>query len=448
MSVAKKREKVNRLTGMAVEFSGKNMTPFGGMAAFIEFTKRIKLEELLSKTVEMERRKCTYSVGNMILAMVYSLVLGLERIADSILLRTDNVFLRMLGWKTFPWQSTINRFLRSFSASIAKKIGAVNVTLLEQVRNGWEGYDEITLDIDSHVRTVYGHQQQARKGYNPKKHGRKSYHPLLSFIGETRDFLCGRFRPGNTTNTGAVSFLRESLDLLKPERFQRVKFRADSGFFYDEFLDELENISNLRYAIAVKLYPHIQSQLVGLEYTPIPGGVEVADFKLTAWGGKKTRRIVVIREEIIEGKESCGKQLKLFELKGYAYRAIVTNDSALTAEEVWQWYNGRTCIENMIKEGICLGLDVNASHIYGGNVAHFLTAMLGYNLLNWFKEIGLHQKEEKKMGKWIRQRILNIPARLIKTGGQWILKMAADWPWRELFETASFRIKEFQLVRS
>jgi hypothetical protein len=39
------------------------------------------------------------------------------------------------------------------------------------------------------VKTVYGNQQRAKKGYNPKKPGRKSFHPLLCFIGETRDFL-------------------------------------------------------------------------------------------------------------------------------------------------------------------------------------------------------------------------------------------------------------------
>jgi hypothetical protein len=49
-------------------------------------------------------------------------------------------------------------------------------------------------------------------------------------------------------------------------------------------------------------------------------------------------------------------------------------------EEVWRFYNGRVNVENMIKEGILsYSLDVNISHFYGANVAHFHLVMLAYN---------------------------------------------------------------------
>jgi len=65
------------------------------------------------------------------------------------------------------------------------------------MRDNFKEYTRLTLDLDSHVETVYGNQQRAKVGYNPKKPGRKSFHPLLYFIGETRDFLWGKFRSGN-----------------------------------------------------------------------------------------------------------------------------------------------------------------------------------------------------------------------------------------------------------
>ena len=44
-----------------------------------------------------------------------------------------------------------------------------------------------TLDIDSTVLTRYGEQQlDAKKGYNPKKKGRKSHHPIIAFVNEVR----------------------------------------------------------------------------------------------------------------------------------------------------------------------------------------------------------------------------------------------------------------------
>ena len=78
--------------------------------------------------------------------------------------------------------------------SWTKKIGEVSAGLRRSVRDESGGPARITLDMDSPVITVYGKQQRAKVGYNPKKPGRKSYHPLLCFVGETRNFLWGRRR--------------------------------------------------------------------------------------------------------------------------------------------------------------------------------------------------------------------------------------------------------------
>ncbi len=79
----------------------------------------------------------------------------------------------------------------------------------------------------------------------------------------------------------------------------QLYLRADSGFYSFEFLRLLEK-RRIKYAIAVKLYNTIQIQLAGLDYRPIGGGVEVAEFEycLTKGKGKVFCRMVAIREEI------------------------------------------------------------------------------------------------------------------------------------------------------
>ena len=90
-----------------------------------------------------------------------------------------------------------------------------------------------------------------------------------------------------------------------------------------------------------------------------------------------------------------------------AIRSLLTNIEWMSPEEVWRFYNGRANVENMIKEGILsYSLDINISHFYGANVAHFQLVMLAYNLMNLFKELVLGQRDKKLMGKWIRQRFL------------------------------------------
>ena len=79
-------------------------------------------------------------------------------------------------------------------------------------------------------------------------------------------------------------------------------------------------------------------------------------------------------------------------------------------EEVWHFYNQRACCENFIKEGIYgLGLDKIISHSYGGNYTYFELLMLGYNLMNFFKEEVLNRKKVKPMMQTVRQMIFLVP---------------------------------------
>src|SRR5208337_4184540 len=52
------------------------------------------------------------------------------------------------------------------------------------------------------VHTVYGRQMGARKSYNPKNQGKKSYQPILTFLAETREYISGELRNGDRP-TGA-----------------------------------------------------------------------------------------------------------------------------------------------------------------------------------------------------------------------------------------------------
>jgi len=422
------------------QFAGKNLTTVGGIGLFHRFARKLGVEEALECGIQLPREgaRCKYGTGRVLSSLVYALVLDLDRLSDTLLLRLDKVFHKLVGFADYPHQSTFSRFLQRFTVPAAKKIGEVSASLMMRTRNDLDGYEWLTLDFDSYVRTVYGNQQRAKVGYNPKKRGRKSFHPLFCFIGETRDFLWGRFRPGNRySGQGAKGFLKECLKML-PKGRKNIRARGDSGFFDGGFLGELER-RRMEYAIAAKLYASIQYLLGGLDYRDIGDGIAVAEFRYQgSW--KKERRMVAIREVIREEKERK-KEPKLFELQGYSYQVIVTNIEGWKPEEVWRFYNGRANVENMIKEGIMgYGLDVTISHCYGANVAHFFLVMLAYNLMNWFKEGVLGQKEVKHMAKWIRGRFLIIAGKLVRRRRRWVLNLPRNWPWKEEYQEAELRL--------
>lgn len=423
------------------EFTGKNLTRFGGAGLIRRFFQRHHIQEKIEQGVPVEgRRQCKYSVGTMLVSLLYGMFLGYPRPSQMEVLATDKVFQKIAGLVSFPVQSTISRFLDGLKVVVARQIAVLNFDLLLKFREGFRAFFSITLDLDSHVSPVYGRQQRAGRGYNPKKKGRRSYHPLFCFIGETRDYLAGLLRSGkHHTSYQAIPFLKGILKKL-PAHIQKIRLRADSGFFSLDFLKFLVKRS-IEFYVVVPLQPWIQKKIWGIkDWKDIGWGVAVSELEYVL-AKEITLRLVVIRKRVKRG-ESPKKQLKLLAMEEvlYDYQVIVTN-GLLVAEEVWRFYNQRACCENFIKEGIYgFGLDKVISHHYAGNYAYFELLMLGYNLMNFFKEGVLHQEKVKRMIQTIRERFFLIPARLIKTAGRWILKQERSWFYRVEYEEALARL--------
>ena len=90
-------------------------------------------------------------------------------------------------------------------------------------------FDHYTLDVDSSVWTRYGNQQGSKKGYNPKKRGRSSHHPLMAFVADLKMVCNFWLRPGNTSSANnIIAFLEETFSILSSKTIGL--FRADSGF--------------------------------------------------------------------------------------------------------------------------------------------------------------------------------------------------------------------------
>jgi len=366
--------------------------------------------------------------------------LGYSRPYQMKILVADKVFQKVVGLCSFPTQSTISRFLSSLRVSVAGQIASFNFDLVMKRRKGFKSFEAITLDLDSHVTTVYGNAQRAAVGYNPKKKGRKSYHSLMCFVGETRDYIGGKLRSGkHHSSYKAVEFIKDRVKRL-PSHIRQIRLRADSGFFSHDLIKYLVK-SSIAFIIVVPLQPWVQRKIRHMtEWKSLGRGVAVGECPYVV---KKdiTLRMVVVRQRV-KAHAVPKKQLKLLNTEEitYDYQVMVSN-SEEDPETVWRTYNQRACCENFIKEGIYgLGLDKVVSHSYGGNCTWFELLMLGYNLMNLFKEEVLNQKKSKAMVSTIRDALFLIPAKLIHTSRRWILKLEASWPHRREFDQALCRV--------
>jgi hypothetical protein len=422
------------------EFNGKGITSFGGTGLIRRFFKRHQVESELEGGLVIEgRRESRYSPAQLLISVLYGIFLGYSRPGQMKVLVKDQVFQKLAEFKGFPVQSTLSRFFSGLKVAVAHQIGQISFNQLLAFRRQFRGWFRMTLDMDSHVTPVYGKQQRAGLGYNPKKKGRKSYHPLFCFIGETRDYLAGLLRSGDHhTSYKAEEFLKAILKKL-PTSIKKIRLRADSGFFGVEFINLLIS-KKIEFYIAVPLQPWVQRQIASLtDWRSIGKGVEVNEWSLLL--GSTVLRMVVVRKKVKAG-ESPKKQLSL--LKGcnelFDYQVICTS-SFMDPEEVWRFYNKRACCENFIKEGIYgFGMDKVISHSYAGNYAYLELLMLGYNLMNFFKEEVLKQKKVKEMVQSIREKIFRVPGKLIHTGKRWVLRLERTWYAQVEFKEALARI--------
>jgi len=81
----------------------------------------------------------------------------------------------------------------------------------------------------------------ARKSYNPKNKGKKSFPPMLTLVAETREYLGGELRSGDRPSGEQIARPLESVIAALPRQVTTIYARADAGFYCWEAVEALGN---------------------------------------------------------------------------------------------------------------------------------------------------------------------------------------------------------------
>src|SRR5215469_18119071 len=401
------------------------VTPFGGLSVLIEFFGRIGLvEQLQSREFYQPESPNHYQPGQILVGFMLGVIAGARRFAHLNQLRADRALQAMLGLKRFPCDDTILNYFRRFSqAEIERFWRPLWRWLIARLPWQPSGY---SLDLDSTIFSRHGSQQQgAARGYNPRRPGRLSHHPLLAVLAEANFVLHAWLRSGNTgAGQGAEQFLSEALNLLGGE--QRVRtVRADSGFYADKFLSFLEQRA-LPYIVVARLTTYLKSRLYQItEWQALDAIYSVSEFRFKLWNWKMQRRFVVVREQLQTTKPAVGR--KLIDLPGYVFRVFVTNreDAAL---EVWRDYNGRAAVECRIDE---LKNELAADHFclrsFFATESAFLAVLFSFNLLSEFQRAIDPALKSYKQPATLRFEVFTCGAILGRSGHHLVLHMSKNW---------------------
>lgn len=409
-----------------VSFGGDALTHFGGLYLLQQFFRAIALRRLLTQSIRFAQRNASYTLSDSILAILYPIILGLGRIETTRLLQRNGVFQYITGLPTYPDPTSLRRFLRRLGKQGLPALGRLH----QRLRTDFAGRpSSVVLDLDTTVLTVYGHQQGAKVGYNPKKRGRPSYQPLLCFEGHTRDTCAGLYLSGDVQPAPHTSEMIRSVLEALPSSVRTIRMRADAAFYSHQIVEFLEE-KQAFYTIVAHIKKPFKTRLSGLEYDTRAGGIGVAEFRYQPQRWKHPARFVVIRRPV---PDEASWQLSLFRMEGYTYRVLVTN-LALTPLNVWRFYNQRANGELIIRELLeAYSLGKIPTSDWASNQAYFHLCLLAYDLLNWFRRLCLPSSWHRRNLQSIREQLLLVPAELVRPQGRPTLKLAASFPHEDVY---------------
>ncbi|RLC36198.1 IS1380 family transposase [candidate division Kazan bacterium] len=421
---------------LKIDFTDKEITPWGGMVLLKNMLDRIKFAQVIESCNDLPSggSNRSYSTRVIIESFIVNVWCGATRFLHTEIGRHDYPLARIFNWGRHPAQDTYKRFFKRFDWGINTRVFSYFYQwFFRNLR-----MDEATLDIDSSIFTRYGKQEGSRKGYNPKKPGRASHHPLLAFVADVNMVANFWLRRGDSyTTNNFTGFLEETLSNLAGIKVGLI--RLDSGFYDKNILEYLEK-KPMNYIIAVRFYSPIKQLLRSKQnWIRLSEGVEVAttEYQSPVWN--KPRKLILVRQDIKVRPGATGKQLRLkFEendvayYRHYRYSAYVTN-MTLPAAEVWRLYRHRAEAENRIKElDYDFGLNAFNLNEFFATEAALNFVMVAYNLMNLFRRFIMTEKVQKRLSS-IRYNTFAIGAYLTRDGRYMILKLALKLKRREWF---------------
>jgi len=396
------------------------LTHFGGVHLFHEFLRVLHLRDFLAQQIRYPRRNRDYSVSQILLALVYPIVLGLDRIETASLLRSNGVFQYLTGLQSFPDPQTLRRFLLNAPVHVRKQLHRANDRLLQRFIHLPEHRSRLLFDLDSTVVTSFGHQEGAEVGYNPRYRGKRSYDPLLCLEANSAFLWDVELRRGDAGTWAGSEELLACCFLSSPSDIREFRVRADAGFGYGPVLDMLEVRPTAHYAVVSRVTRSLKRALKGLHYEPMNPHWEIAEFEHRPRGWPHARRCIVARKLIQESDP----EPTLFALGRYVYRAWHT-DLPLTPAAVWHFYDGRAGMERRIREiRADYALRNIPTHAFEANALYLEIIRLAYNLVTAFQRTCLPQEWQTLTLSKLRHRLFWLPGELTRPQHRPTLRLA------------------------
>jgi len=428
------------------------VTPMGSLVFFAQYLQTAGLMDRLCQGTPLAYASNNAPEERDVLGTIMlSILNGQTRYAHINALRGDRVGAEVLGVSKMVSEDSVRRALKRGTAEewdtwLTVQERAVYEPLLSEL---------YVLDIDNTVKPLYGHQEGAELGYNPKKPGRPSHNYHTYFIGSLRVVLGVEVMPGKQhSGKHSLPGLWRMIDSLPAGCHPRM-IRGDVSYGSEHSMVEAEK-RNQPYLFKLRQTTKVKRQIHELEcdaqaWCDAGEGWQGAERDLKLMGWTRSRRCVFLRRPA--QRRSARKALPasteaefdfVEHLKSgpdYEYVVLVTNDT-LPIVALAQLYRDRADCENVFDE-------IKNQWGWAGFVTRDLKrcrviARLIALIYNWWNVFTRLARPDQHMEAITsRPLLLHAVGRMVSTGRRKIIRLTSTHAMADQIRRALNRIGRF-----
>jgi hypothetical protein len=308
--------------------------------------------------------------------------------------------------------------------------------------------ERLTIDVDATLITAHSEKENAAGNYK----GGYGFHPLQSYLDETREALGALLRPGNAGSNTAEdhkTVLDLALAQIPAEYIERLEIlvRADAAGATHGLIDYCRD-ADMRFSVGYELTEHVRSAILELaedawvvalaqDGSERANGevAEITDMvDLSAW--PQGTRLIVRRE-----RPHPGAQLSFTDHDGYRFQAILTDQPDAHIAIIECRHRQHAHVEDRIRDDKDTGLSKFPFKAFALNELWLEIVMLAHDLIVWTQALTLDGELAKAEPKRLRYQLLHLAARLAFSGRRAKLHLQDTWPWTEQLLAAFQRLK-------
>ena len=343
-------------------------------------------------------------------------------------------------------ESTAHRVIKSIDRECLDRIRAARALARARAWDAGARPAELIIDIDATLIGAHSEKELAAGNYK----GGFGFHSLHGYLdgGEAPAAL---LRPGNAgSNTAADHFevLGRSLEQIPESELDReILARCDGGGASHAFTSDCRE-AGIGFSVGYELTPALREAILAL---PEPAwqpaidaggelreGAWVADLTdhvdLAAWP-ERTR--VIVRRE----RAHPGAQFSFTDHDGHRFTSFLTDTPGDEIAKLELRHRRRARVEDQIRSGKDTGMRNLPFHDLGANEAWLELSLIAQDLLAWAKALVLDGELALAEPKRLRQRLLHVAGRIVRSGRRTLLRLPRSWPWAEALRAAFERLR-------